>query len=394
MRPLFQRNTTLVRQAFAAGFFHFIHAFTTILLLLLVGQIISQSDSTKSRLLQFLLLGKFQPQYQWHWVFALLAIKFVGTALRNYYMQLVPFKIQVLLQDYWIEYGRQAAGFSPDKDIKKYARAYIKGRILWLADICLLLLIFILLFYLNIRVALFWLILWIMGMLFRWWVVHFYLNARKSWKEANLLLLKKWKFIFSNSYRLKTDQQWKKELRILKRREDKAVDTFRYFGFQKAWTSGFFPVYFFSFVFGMIWFFKASGVNQTVILQIILLIIYSQGALMRSFKAPEYWKIIRLAQKKWDESISGLNNQTLSEEQEATLLFAETKLHDVDAITNQEWNQIITLFNINQNIHEKYYKTIFKKFCLVDLEKPLIGDTFLSAVISDKERIQIGRAHV
>ena len=207
MRQLFKGNTTLIRQIFSAGFFHFIHAFTSILLLLLVGQIISQSDSTKSRLLQFLLLGKFNAAHQWFWVIAILILKFIGTSLRNYYLQSAPFNIQIALQNFWIEQNVLIKNFYPDKDIRNYAKAYVKGRIIWRADICLLILIFLLLFHLNFWVAFFWVMLWLMGMLIRMWVVHYYLSAKNEWRAARSAIQKKWKFIFLNQQCFQVDLQ-------------------------------------------------------------------------------------------------------------------------------------------------------------------------------------------
>lgn len=389
MRPLLKGNKQFRLQAFVAGFFHFIHAFTTILLLLMIGQIISQSDSTKSRLLQILLLGTFHAAYQWYWVIGLLIIKFIGTAFRNYFLPLIPFKIQIALQDDRIGQSNQKNDFISDKDIKNYARAYIKGNILWKADIFLLLLIFLLLFHLNVRVAFFWLLLWVLGIVIRWWVVHYYLHAKRAWKEALGALQQKWKFIILNQSVLKIDQQWKKEVRILKRREGKAAETFRSYGFQKAWTSGFFPVYFFSFVFLLAWIFKGAGSDLTIVLQIILIIIYSQGALMRSFRAPEYWKVIRGIEKKWNskwnESVNTPNTSMTSELPD----YIDAHIKELNNLSKQQWDKMLPVFYSEEAMQERFYKTLFRKVSLIDLEKPLIGETFLSAIISDKEAVHV-----
>ena len=389
MRQLFKGNIKLIRQIFSAGFFHFIHAFASILLLLMVGQIISQSDSTKSRLLQLLTLDNFHLVFQWYWVIVLLIIKFIGTSLRNYYLQYAPFNMQIALQNFWLAQNIRDKDFYPDKDIKNYARAYIKGRILWVADICLLLLIFLLLFHLNIWVAFFWLILWIIGMLFRWWVVHHYLTAKNEWKITKTSLQRKWKFVFLNQYLLKRDQQWKKEVRILKRREEKSEDKFKLFGFQKAWTSGFFPVYFFSFVFLLASVFQRTGSDHTIILQLILMIIYSQGAFMRSFKAPEYWRVIKLIEKKWYTVIQVSNDSTTNSTTHKDDLFSDLQKKDLESLSENDWVRILPLFYVKDPVDEFYYKHIFRTAALLDADQPLIGETFLSAIISDKENKQL-----
>jgi hypothetical protein len=389
MWHLLKKNKGFRQQAFAAGFFHFIHAFTTILLLLMVGQIISQSDSTKSRLLQILLLGNFNAAYQWYWVIGLLIIKFIGTAFRNYFLPLIPFKIQITLQDYRMESSNQKNDFITDKDIKNYGRAYVKGYILWIADLFLLLLIFLLLFHLDVWVAFFWLLLWVLGIIIRWWVVHYYLRAKRVWKETLGALQRKWKFIMLNRSVLKIDQQWKKEVRILKRREVKAEDAFRSFGFQKAWTSGFFPVYFFGFVFLLAWMFKGSENDQTIILQIILIIIYSQGALMRSFRAPEYWRVIRGVEKKWDSKLNASVNTPNASITNDLADYVDSHIKDLISLSKQEWEKILPFFYSEEKNQEKFYKTLFRKVSLIDSGKPLVGETYLSAILSDKEAVQM-----
>jgi hypothetical protein len=389
MQQFFHGERRPVRQMFLTGLFHFIHAFTTILLLLLVGQIISQSDSTKSKLLERILLGLFQSEAQWYWVFALLLCKFLGTSLRNYYLQSLPLRLQVGFQNFWLSHTLQPVPFNPDKDIRNYGRALIKGRVLWLADICLLLLIFLLLLYLHLWVALCWVLLWGIGLMFRWWVVHFFLNAKKDWKKAKAALQRKWNFLFINQFALRIDQQWKKELRIEKRREKKAEETLKAFSFQKAWTSGFFPVYFFGFIFILAWIFQITESDQTISLQIILMILYSQGAFMRSFRSPEYWKTIRLIEKKWSRTIIESKQIQPSSSADESDKVTEATFKNLNAFTNQDWEKWLPVFYVKENESLISYKPLFRNVALLDFRKLLLGETFLAAIVSDKESVQL-----
>lgn len=388
MRQFLTGNRPLIRQLFAAGFFHFIHALVTILLLLLVGQMITQTDSTKSRLLQLLLLGKFRVEDQWYWVFGLLILKFFGTASRNYFLQVVPFNMQTALQQHLLLKNIGGALLQPEKDIKRYARALIKGHVVWVADLFLLILIFLLLLHLHVWVAISWILLWIIGIVFRGWVVHYYLKRKQAWKLAGVAFQRKWKFLVSNRHALKRDQQWKKDVRILFRREKKARQLIKSFAFQKAWTSGFYPVYFFGFIFLLARVFQVSETDSAITLQLVLLIIYSQSAFMRSFRAPEHWRMIQWIEEKWKTAFNQTESKLATAIPDEQLEQLTLKLKNQDTLNAADCKELMPLFYSTQIVEESFYKNIFSKIALLDLNNPLRGETFLSFVLSDKESVQ------
>jgi hypothetical protein len=110
---------------------------------------------------------------------------------------------------------------------------------------------------------------------------------------------------------------------------------------------------------------------------------------MRSFRAPEYWKVIRGIEKKWNskwnESVNTPNTSMTSELPD----YIDAHIKELNNLSKQQWDKVLPVFYSEEAIQERFYKTLFRKVSLIDLEKPLIGETFLSAIISDKEAVHV-----
>ena len=158
------------------------------------------------------------------------------------------------------------------------------------------------------------------------------------------------------------------------------------YGSQHAWTAGFFPVYFYVFLFVIAWNFKAIDANHSSFLQIILLIIYSQGSMMRMFKIPAHWKEMSEIETRWNQ-----------------LEFTQRKLSDANLGLREDFNThhwdlsnyskpmlrqlFLDCYDKTKQAHLislGFYQSIF----VLDRERKMIGDTYLGAILTDKESRQ------
>lgn len=385
---MFKKDRRLIIQEIAAGVFHILHHFLTILLLLFIGQIIGQSDSAKSKILQLIFLGWFNPNHQWIWIFVILFLKFISTYFRNYYREYFPFRLTLTLQDFWLRQIPQPVYEKKDKEIKNYAKAYFKGKVLWWADLFLMAIIFSILFYLQKEFAFYWIIFWVVGIIFRWWVVTHYTNSKRDWRLAKSALARKWIFLLNHQHRLKIYQQWKKEGAILNNRKKKANQKFSAFAFQRSWTSAFFPVYFFGFILLVVGVFRSSTITEGIMLQLVLVIIYSQSALMRTFKVPEQWKVLNKIHIQWEKQLSQSEYQPESFHIDGDYSHLIKEINSGDELSDGNLKLLLNLFDSGANFSEEFYQVIFNKVTIFDLNTRIIGETWLSAILSDKESRQ------
>ncbi|MEN9334134.1 MAG: hypothetical protein RLY35_1314 [Bacteroidota bacterium] len=221
--------------------------------------------------------------------------------LRNYQLKVLPFDLQCLGQDYFLNPNRNIhlKSNTLSKELKQYSRAWIKGVVIFGADVIFLSLIFLNLCVLNFYVALSWLALFLCAILFRLAIVHIYVEQKIKWKSASQKFQRKLKFIFENLRSLRFYGQFDREVGILNKRRSKHSMALHQFSFQKAWESAFLPTLFFIFLFVLISPYFSEQLEKRTLLQLVLILIYSQSALYRTFKVTESWKIIQNIQKRW-----------------------------------------------------------------------------------------------
>lgn len=275
-------------------FSYFLHSFTAILLLLMVGQVVSQGDSTKAKLLKIIMPSEIGNGNLWFWVGGLILLKFAATFAKNYYYPMNLFRIQRVMRDAFLVKKFDSSNEMPlDLDFNRYAKAFVKGWIYFCSDVLLLGFILLLLLKLNIQIAVFWCVFIFLGLLLRYTFEKIAPHSKLELKRAGNSVARRWKNLMIHQSDLKTDGQFEMELRSFKNREDFAQKIAKTQSLRAAWSAGFFPVYFFLFLFVLAAFFESQSTKDGNILQILLLIIYSQGAIMRIFKVPVHWKDIK-----------------------------------------------------------------------------------------------------
>lgn len=376
-----------IRENYGLIFFHFLHSASAILLLLLVGQVANHSDSTKAKLFKLILPIEFNNENLWYWIIGLLSTKFVATFFKNYFHHIVNFQIHnKILQHQLIDFGFHKQK-SIEQDTSRYVKSYSKGVLLLISDLFLLTLIFLLLSKLNDSIAGYWLIFLLSGLAIRLLVVRYFISSKYQFKRAINSMNRKWNFIFHHQWSLIMDQQFNKEYNILKNREKTAEMAMKKFGGQYAWTAGFFPVYFYIFLFVIAWNFQSIETSQTNILQIILLIIYSQSASMRMFKIPAHWKEMSEIESRWNPAQSDQTANSESFGQEETLKYT----NDWD-LSNYPKSSLIKLVSDSYD-HTKRFELLknqfFQSVFILDMNREIIGDTFLGAILTDKESRQM-----
>ncbi|MEY4331051.1 MAG: hypothetical protein RL609_1799 [Bacteroidota bacterium] len=375
------------KENYALIFFHFLHSSTAILILLLLGQFANKTDATKSKILHLIAPNQFSEINIAYWIVGLLIAKFIATFFRNYFHQVTNFQIHnKILKEILFKYHFHDNN-SFEKETTRYVKAYSKGVLLLVSDFFLLAVIYFLLSKLSNPVSNFWLLFIIVGIIIRSLVVKYFINSKYAFKNAVNAMNRKWNFIFNNHLTLIKDQQFKKELNILNNREKTAASALNKYASHHAWTAGFFPVYFYIFLFVIVWNFKSNNEIQSNFLQIILIIIYSQGALLRIFKTPAYWKEMVEIEAQWSRNISEYSSTP-----EIFQKKKSTKNNFEWDLSNYTKPMLIRLFSDSlekskqsELIATDFYSSIF----IFDLNRKIIGDTFLGAVLTDKESEQL-----
>jgi len=272
--------------------FHFLHSTTGILLLLFVGQAVSHGDSTKSKLLKIILPFQLHMESLWYWIGGVILLKFFSTFLMNYLYQFTIHNTQATLRKQLVSNPFSESISLSEFDLNHISKSYVKGILYLCSDLMLLGLIFWILASMNGLVAQCWILFILFGLILRLLVVRYSVTAKTELKKAINAAQRKWKWIMLQRGQLLVDGQWEKDLRVLRIREKKARSASRKYSFHHAWTAGFFPVYFFLFLFSVVWIFQTKEIKDDGLLIILLLIIYSQSAIMRLFKTPTHWRIL------------------------------------------------------------------------------------------------------
>lgn len=294
MRSLIHPRILHSRTNFLLAGAHFLHSASAILLLLMVGQAVSQGDSTKAKLLKLILPAELGGGQFWFWVVAILLVKFLATFLKNYLYPLNVFRIQGVLREYGLK-NQLDLGVKDvsGSELKRYAKAFVKGVLYLCSDILMLGLIFALLMNMNTRVAVCWLFFILLGLALRYFAERIAPNSKKETNKASVVMMNRWKKWRLHSEDVSDDSSVEREFLAFKESEKLAKVELHTMSLRNAWAAGFFPVYFFIFLFFIARNFGVNTVNHGNILQMLLLIVYSQGAIMRLFKAPIYWKEMR-----------------------------------------------------------------------------------------------------
>jgi hypothetical protein len=375
-------------QTIAAGLFHFLHNFFTILLLLQIGLIAGESESAKAKLLEIIFPAVFAQTDKWILAGLLLLARFISTYLRNFSRITAPFNIQSPLNNFWISGPTLKHNESKYREISNYAKAFFKGIIIWWADVCFLLVIFLILLILNKLAAIGWVLFFTSGMVFRRLMAHFFIKKRHEWKTARSKLSQKFKFLLSQRAYLNRYFQWRKEKSIYQRRQNKTAEKTSAYAREKAFTGALFPAALFGFIFILAFLLKNNNTGSIAILQIVLIIIYSQSALMRCFSAPAYWKTMRTIKDKWYSEITHEHNkQNKISEINPFLHKYSTGNHNINSASFQ-WDKMLPLFFDEHLTVSKETDAFFKEVTLLDFTAPLRGETYLSVVLSDKESKQ------
>lgn len=279
---------------------YFLHSATAILLLLLIGQVVSQGDSTKAKLLKIILPTGLNDFQLWLWVGSLIALKFIATFAKNYFYPMNLFRIQKILRQSILTQSKHS-NFEPlaESELNRFSKAFVKGVLYLLADIFLLGFILLLLFKLNVYVAQCWLLFIVVGLCLRSIFERISPMAKTELKKAMTGVSKHWKQLSGNQHDIEKNGYFEREMASYQKLERDAYNTVRRHSLKVAWTAGFFPVYFLVFLFVLAASFDESAMMQGNVLQLLLLIIYSQSAIMRLFKVPVHWKEINELQVKF-----------------------------------------------------------------------------------------------
>jgi len=383
-------DSKIIRKAFLTGFFHFAQSYTTLLLLLLVGQITSQSDSTKADVLQHFSFGLFNSQHQWNWVIVLLILKAFFIVVKNYQLRIYLLELQLKIQDFFL--FKATNEFNPNeglsKDIKLFAKSWIKGNVSFIADVVFLTIIFVNLYILNIKVAFSWLLVFFSAISFRYAIVHVYVNQKNSWKRAHLKVQRKLKFILSEIQYIFLFNQYERELEILNKRRNKNKIALQKFSFQKAWETAFLPTLFFTFIFTLISPAFSDNIERKTLLQLVLILIYSQSSMYRTYKVTESWKHLRNIKLKW---LNTTKNKTKNEHSEDLIL----KSIQWESLSNGPSLNIVTDITISKFlkkvVHENNTMTLdnIKLFnqnaTILSPSAEIRGETLISAISGEKE---------
>ncbi|MEN9395093.1 MAG: hypothetical protein RL362_1314, partial [Bacteroidota bacterium] len=366
------------------GFFHLLNAVTTVFILLFIGQLTSDGDSTKSKILKVIFFDSIAPNSEWVWLISLLFIKIISSYAKAKSITITQHHIQKSLQVFCLRNLKMIS--QPDsigREIKNLSRAIIKGRVIVIADFIMLSLIFCLLTYLNMNVALAWLAFFIVGILIRMMMAQHYGNAKKNFRKVQTKWMRKFVFLLKNSWLLTLDRQLEKEQNIFQRRTDLAFQSTQKFSIQKAWTAAFLPAYFYSFLLSIVYFSDIFQVEKTNSLQLILVLIYSQSALVRSFKSPEYWKQYSSIVGKWKP----LKSYSSDENQPIKLLYQSISDH-VDnntTIDTKLWSEVISLKKNPTQFEIQELENISNSVSIFISSQPCNNESFLASIICTKE---------
>lgn len=285
----------IIRKALATGFFHWMQLITTLLLLLLIGQISSQTDSSKKEILSLVTFHLFNPKYQWYWVVCILALKAVSTFITHYLKVQLPELIQNTIWLQTLENGNEIQLNSNfhSASLKTYAKSWFKGKVIFTADFLYLLVILFILIYLNYLIAIIWLAVFILAISIRYAFVQLFINKKKIYRSRKRKVVQKSKFIESHLLQLALNGRFKKEISIVKKRWSAYYSELLIFARGRAVTAIAIPTLFFSFLFLIISPSISGSIDNKTTLQIVLVLIYSQSPINRIFRVTENWRVIR-----------------------------------------------------------------------------------------------------
>ncbi len=382
-------NHRLIRKYIVSGFFHFLNAFSSIILLLLIGQITSESDSAKSRILKLIFFDHFDVKYQWHWAMALLISKVLFSVLRSHWLSMTQFEIQSSLQKFWLENQDNKTPYANiGKDLKQLSKSIVKGQILWTADLVMLLFIFCILINLNFFVAISWLIFFVLGIFLRIWMVKFYAVEKKKFRTHQSKWIRKFDYIMIQFWSIIFAHQLEKETNIFNRRLETAHQSNRVYSMHRALANGFFPAYFFSFLFFIIYTLHSFSFEKTILLQLVLILIYSQSALTRCFKSPEHWRIINSIARKWNSSNIQINLKQNTQPKVIQLLPQLDKSEFVfDYSGNDIWNELIEMRENPLSFNPTDINTVTQQISFLLTNQLCTNESYLASIICSKESV-------
>ncbi len=288
-------NSEIIRKALATGFFHWMQLITTLLLLLMIGQISSQTDSSKKEILSLITFHLFNPKYQWYWVVCILALKAISTFITHYLKVQLPELIQNSIWLQTLENGNeiQMNRNFHSASLKTYAKSWLKGNVIFTADFLYLLVILFILIYLNYLIAIIWLAVFILAISIRYAFVQLFINKKKIYRSRKRKVLQKSKFIESHLLQLALNGRFKKEISLVKKRWTAYHSELLIFARGRAVTAITIPILFFSFLFLIISPSISGSIDNKTTLQIVLVLIYSQSPINRIFRVTENWRVIR-----------------------------------------------------------------------------------------------------
>jgi ABC-type multidrug transport system fused ATPase/permease subunit len=378
---LFQ-NKELIRKFILTGFFHLINALTTVLILLFIGQLTSSGDSTKSKIIKLIFFDSVSAHTEWIWMISLLIIKISSSFAKSKLVHQTQYHIQSHLQQYCLN-NLNNIPHSPQlgKEIKNLSRAIIKGQIIVIADFVMLFLIFIVLLNLNGPIALAWLLFFLLGIALRWVMAQYYTQAKRNFRNVQSRWMVKFAYILQNANLLVLDSQIKKEKNIFERRTETMSLASQTFSRNKAWTAAFMPAYFYSFLLIVVYFLHASPSENSNSLQLVLVLIYSQSSLIRSFKSPEHWKLSQHITDRWKKKVS----RNTPAQKTVAHLAASISHQGGEFTATSDWKEIVQMkANADgYDLHE--IEKVARHVYILIPTQTCTNESYLASVITTKE---------
>jgi hypothetical protein len=141
------------------------------------------------------------------------------------------------------------------------------------------------------------------------------------------------------------------------------------------------PAYFYSFLLIVVYFLHTSPAENSNSLQLVLVLIYSQSTLIRSFKSPEHWKLSQHITDRWNKMM----NRNTPAQKTVAHLAASLSHQGNDITTISEWKEIIQM-KANADGYDLHdIEKVASQLYIFIPSQTCTNESYLASVITTKE---------
>lgn len=353
----------------------FLDSVANIVLLLSIGEFVARqihTTSTKGNILK-IFFGEQISDYTFNLIFVFVLFTKAFTISTKYFLN-EKIKIQIE-KELTLELFRKGNHKSLRKLKSALTKFIIKGIIGFLSDVFFMLLVFCILlsYHSSLAFAYFIFVILIIS------IARFFLQFNKTKiSEASTKrnrYLKKEKLIERDFLELKHNNRIEKEIGILAKR----FQAYEIFARRKnillSLAEAISPVAFFSFLILIsLTYSHLNLISTSSFLEIILLLIYSQGPIRRSLRIPRYWIAGGNALEKIQMNRNSFNNEEQLKQIVERVRYGLSQITAViTSLPFENLNSILSSFKKEQNTYPFHFRYF-------NIQSKLVGETVISAL--------------